>query len=123
MKNSVLIALGLVSALSACSSTGTLQAKNADLKISGFVKRGLIEPFPVELSIDGKTYRGEWRTGAPTKEQRAATPIPHRSHVGQVNATLKADDGTALNCQLLSHGNSAEGTCTGNGREYPVVLN
>lgn len=120
MKNSLLIVLGLVSALSACTST--FQAKNADSKISGFVKRGLIEPFPVEISIDGKTYRGEWRTGAPTQEQRAATPIKHRRHIEQATVTLKADDGAELNCQLLSHGSFADGSCTGNGREYPVVL-
>ncbi|MFY9328975.1 MAG: hypothetical protein WAO76_13325 [Georgfuchsia sp.] len=120
--NKILISVGIALGLSACSSTGTLQSPRSDAKISGIVMRGFFEPHRVEVSLDGKTYRGEWRTGCPTKEQKDATTYPHRKHIGQVQSTLKADDGTRLDCHWLTHGNTAEGACSGNGREYPLVL-
>lgn len=112
-----LAALGLA----ACSSTGSLQSSKGD-KISGTLTRGLIEPYRVEVNLDGKAYRGEWRTGAPTPEQKAAAGYPHRFHVGQVRSTLTAADGSKLDCQWQTHSDAGEGTCTGNGREYPLVL-
>jgi len=122
MKNNLLIAAGIVLGLSACSSTRTLQTPISDVKVSGTVTRGLVEPHRVEVSLDGKTYRGEWRTGDPTKEQKAAATYPHRKHIGQVQSTLKADDGSTLDCRWQTHGDIAEGACTGNGREFPLVL-
>ena len=99
MKKIILIAAGIALGLSACSSTHR-----------------------VEVSLDGKTYRGEWRTSDPSKEQKAATTYPHRKHVGQVQSTLKADDGSTVDCRWLAHGDTAEGACSGNGREYLLDL-
>lgn len=112
-----LTALGLA----ACSSTGSLQSSQGD-KISGTLTRGLIEPYRVEVNLDGKVYRGEWRTGAPTPGQKAATTYPHRKHIGEVRSMLKADDGSMLDCRWETHGDTAEGACAGHGREYPLVL-
>ena len=112
-----LAALGLA----ACSSTGSLQSSTGD-QISGTLPRGLIEPHRVEINLDGKVYRGEWRTGAPTAAQKAATTYPHQKHIGQVRSMLKADDSSTLDCRWNTHGDTAEGACTGNGREYPLVL-
>ena len=84
--------------------------------------RGLIEPYRVEVNLDGKVYRGEWRTGAPTAEQKAATTYPHRTHIGEVRSMLKADDGSMLDCRWNAHSETAEGACVANGREYPLVL-
>lgn len=112
-----LAALGLA----ACSSTGSLQSSKGD-KISGTLMRGLIEPYRVEVNLDGKVYRGEWRTGAPTVEQKAVTTYPHLKHIGEVRSMLKADDGSTLGCHWNAHGDTAEGACAGNGREYPLVL-
>ena len=119
MKKIILIAAGIALGLSACSSTGTLQSPRSDAKVSGTITRGFIEPHRVEVSLDGKTYRGEWRT---SKEQKAATTYPHRKHVGQVQSTLKADDGSTVDCRWLAHGDTAEGACSGNGREYLLDL-
>lgn len=122
MKTNLLIAAGIALGLSACSSTGTLQSPRADAKASGTLTRGFLEPHRVEVSLDGKTYRGEWRTGEPSKEQKAATNYPHQKHIGQVVSALKADDGSTLDCRWQTHGDIAEGACTGNGREFPLVL-
>lgn len=121
MQQKFVIAALATLGLAACSSTGSLQSGTGD-KISGTLTRGLIEPYHVEIKLDGKTYHGEWRTGAPTAEQKAAAGRPHRFHVGQVRSTLTAADGSKLDCQWQTHSETGEGTCTGNGREYPLVL-
>lgn len=118
--NSLLIA-GLTLGLGACASTTTLQS--TDGNVSGKLSRNLIEPHQVEVTLDGKAYRGDWRTSAPSKEQRQTAGFPHQKHIGQVNATLKADDGGILNCRWQTHGDQAEGTCTSAGRDYPLKLN
>ena len=122
MKKIILIAAGIALGLSACSSTGTLQSPRSDAKVSGTITPGFIEPHRVEVSLDGKTYRGEWRTGDPSKEQIAATTYPHLKHVGQDQSTHKADDGSTVDCRWLAHGDTAEGACSGNGREYLLDL-
>lgn len=122
MKTNLLIAAGIALGLSACSSTGTLQSPRADTKTSGTLTPGLVEPHRVEVSLDGKTYRGEWRTGEPSKAQKAATGYPHQKHIGQVVSTIKADDGSTLDCRWQTHGDIAEGACAGNGREFPLAL-
>lgn len=122
MKNNLLIAAGIALGLSACSSTGTLQSPQADTKVNGTLTRGLVEPHRIEINLDGKIYRGEWRTSDPTKEQKAETSYPHQKHIGQVRSTLKASDGGVLDCQWDTHGDAAEGNCTTGGRTYPLIL-
>lgn len=123
MIKNLLIAVGIALGISACSSTGALQSPRSDAKASGTLTRGLVEPHRVELKLDGKTYRGEWLTGEPSKEQKAATTYPHQKHIGQVQSTLKADDGSTLHCHWQTHGDIAEGVCSGDGRETRLVLN
>lgn len=122
MKKHFVIAALSALGLAACSSTGSLQSSAGD-NISGKVTRGLIQPYHVEVNLDGKVYRGEWRRGAPTPAQKAATTRPHRKHIGEVRSMLKADDSSTLDCRWNAHGDTAEGACIGNGREYPLVLN
>lgn len=121
MKKSHLLAAGIVVGLSACS-TGILQSPQADTKISGTVKRTLIQPFEIEVNLDGKIYRGEWRTDFPTPEQKKAVTYPHRKHIAQVRAILKADDGDTLDCYWETHVKEAEGVCRGNGKDYPLII-
>jgi len=123
MQKNLLIATCAVLALSACSSTGTLKSPQTDAKISGTVTRGLIEPYRVEVSLEGKSYRGEWRTSDPTKELRASTGFPHQKHIGQVRAVLAADDGSKLECRWNTHGDTAEGSCKAGNRDYALTLN
>ena len=121
MKANLLIVAGIALGLSACASTVSMQTPRADAKASATVTRGLFEPYLVEVKLDGKTYRGEWRTSDPTKEQKAATTYPHLKHIGQVRSTLTADDGSTLDCRFQTHGETAEGSCSGNGRDYPLA--
>ena len=121
MKANLLIVAGIALGLSACASTVSMQSSRADAKASATVTRGLFEPYLIEVSIDGKIYRGEWRTSDPTKEQKAATTYPHLKHIGQVQSKLTADDGSTLDCRFQTHGETAEGSCSGNGRDYPLV--
>ncbi|MDH4283690.1 MAG: hypothetical protein OEV35_00065 [Gallionellaceae bacterium] len=122
MQKNIVITIGIVFGLAACSSTGTLQSPKGDTNITGTVIRGAFEPHIVEVRLEGKTYRGEWRTGAPTPEQKAATSYPHRKHIGQVKSTLRADDGSTLDCAWQSHGDTAEGNCSKSGRDYLLNL-
>jgi hypothetical protein len=122
MRIQFVIAAAALVGISACSSTGSIQAKNPDEKISGKVTRGFFEPHEVEVILDGKTYRGEWRTGAPTAAQKAATSYPHRYHIGQVNSVLVAGDGSKLACRWQTHSQVGEGACITNGREMPLIL-
>jgi hypothetical protein len=120
-RNFLIATLGAL-LLSACSSTGTLQSTKPENRISGTVTRGLIQPYRVEVTLDDKVYRGEWRTGAPTKEQKTEAGHTHRFHVGQVRSTLGADDGSKIECHWLTHGETGDGACQAGGREYPLIL-
>lgn len=122
MQKNLLIATFVTLGLSACTSIGSLQSTQADARISGTVTRGFLEPYRVEINLDGKTYRGEWRTGAPTAEQKATTTRPHRKHVGEVRSVLLADDGSKLDCRWLTHSETGEGSCSADNREYPLTL-
>ena len=122
MQKKLLIAAGIVLGLSACSSTTTLQSTQSGSSISGSVTRGAFEPHAVVVQLEGKMYRGEWRTGAPAAEQKTATAYPHQKHIGEVRSMLKADDGSTLDCRWKSHGESAEGVCASGGRDYPLIL-
>lgn len=122
MKNNLLIATGIALGLSACSSTGTLQSPQADTKVNGTLMRGLVEPHRIEINLDGKIYWGDWRTTAPTPEQKTATSYPHQKHIGQVRSTLKSNDGSVLDCHWDTHGETAEGSCSSGNRSYPLTL-
>lgn len=121
-KVSLLIVSGIALGLTACSSTVALQSASPDTKINGTVTRGPMVPDRVEVILDGRTYRGKWRTGAPTREQKAATSYPHRFHVSEARSILSADDGDKLDCRWLMHGDTGEGTCSAGGRVYPMIL-
>lgn len=122
MQTKFVMTCGILFGLSACTSTGSLQPTQPGTKLSGSVTRGVVEPHRVEVSLDGKTYTGEWRTTAPTPEQKAATSYPHQKHIGQVRSTLKASDGDVLDCHWDTHGETAEGSCSSGDRSYPLIL-
>ena len=122
MQKKFLIAALLGLALAGCSSSGTLQSIAVGSTVSGTVTRGFIEPHRVEVTVDGKRYRGEWRTGVPTPEQRQATALPHQKHIGLVRSTLRADDGGQIDCRWQTDGYTGQGVCAGAGREYPMIL-
>lgn len=118
MKNIWLLTATLV--LSACSSTGTISPTSSAAPIRGTVTRGLLEPYQVEVTLSGKTYRGEWRTEAAPQHPNANSAV-HKRHVGKVQSTLRADDGSQLACLWLVHSQVGEGSCVGpDKREYPL---
>lgn len=106
--------------LTACSSTGHLTPASPNAPISGTVTRGIVEPHRIEVVLDGKVYRGEWRTEA-APEHPEANSYLHKRHVGKVKSTLRADDGAQLSCVWLVHGQTGNGSCvTPDNREYGV---
>lgn len=122
MKTSIIITAGLSLILAACATNGTLQSTTGDAKISGTLTRELFEPYQVEITLDGKTYHGVWRTSEPTQEQYKATAWPHKKHVGQVHSVLMADAGSKLDCRWQTHGETGMGSCTSGSHEYPLTL-
>lgn len=122
MQIKMVIAAAALVGISACSSTVSIQAKNPDVKISGKVTRGFVEPHEVEVIMDGKTYRGEWRTSAQTAAQTASTSYPHRYHIGQVTSALVAEDGSKLDCRWQTHSQVGEGTCKAGNHEILLIL-
>jgi len=121
MKKSHLLAASVIVGLSACS-IGVLQSPQADMKISGTVKRNLFQPDEIEVNLDGKIYRGEWRTDFPSPEQKNAVTYPHFKHIAQVTSILKADDGDTLDCHWETHVKEAKGVCSRNSKDYPLIL-
>ncbi|MBK7421677.1 MAG: hypothetical protein IPJ48_00480 [Propionivibrio sp.] len=81
--------------------------------ISGTVTKEAFGSRRVEITLNDKIYRGEWRVDSPTKEQKAETSYPHRRHIGVVNSTLKAEDGSTLECHWKTESNTAEGGVPG----------
>lgn len=108
--------------VSACSSTGVMRTGNPEGVISGAVTRNLFQPDQVEVILNGKAYRGPWRVESPTPEQRAAVGFQHKRHLGLVNSTLVAEDGSKMQCRWETHSYDAEGGCNVDGREYKLNM-
>ena len=122
MKQHILTFAGLTVLLTGCASTGTIQSTDPGAKISGTMQRGLFESHTIEIILNGKIYRGKWRSDYPTPDQKAATTYPHKKHINQLFFDLKADDGSVMACQGATHVLTGNVTCTADGKEYPVVL-
>ena len=109
-------------ALTGCSSVEILQSATGNPSISGVVKRDLIKPDVVEVTLEGKTYRGEWRSDNPTPEQKKEIRYPHRKHTYRVVSVLTADDGSKLACSWLINGDTGDGSCAAGDRDFPLTL-
>lgn len=108
--------------LAGCSSTGYLTPVSPNAPISGTVTRGIVEPYQIEVVLDGKVYRGEWRTEAAPEHPQANSYL-HKRHVGKVTSTLWAEDGAQLACAWLVHGQAGSGSCiTAEKREYGLQV-
>jgi hypothetical protein len=116
----LILAIGTL-ALSACYSSGALRTSDAET-IKATVTRHLFGPDQIEVSLNDKIYRGEWRVGQPSKEQTAGATFRHRKHLRSVTHTLKAEDGSEISCQWNLHGYAAEGKCSVAGQEYSLFL-
>ena len=115
-----ILAIGAL-VLTACSSSGSLKTVEAET-IKATVTRHLFGPDQIEISLNDKIYRGEWKVGPPSKEQTAGETFRHRKHMHSVKNTLKAEDGSEMSCQWNTHLYSAEGKCSVAGREYLLSL-
>ena len=114
--------LAVVFLLPACSSTGVLTSVTPDAPIAGTVTRGFMQPYHIEVILDGKAYRGKWRREAAAEHPEANSYL-HKRHVGRVRSTLSADDGTQLACTWLVHGQEGEGSCIApDKREYGLSV-
>lgn len=115
-----LLAIGTL-ALTACSSSGSLRTSDAET-VKATVTRHLFGPDQIEVSLNDKVYRGEWKVGPPLKEQTAGETFRHRQHMHSVKHTLKAEDGSEMSCQWNTHLYAADGKCSVAGREYSLAL-
>lgn len=118
MKRHLFFAILGVLSLGACTSTRYLQSGSPETPISGAVTKEAFGSRRVEVTLNGKIYRGDWRVDPPTKEQKAETSYPHRRHIGIVDSKLLAEDGSTLVCHWKTESTAAEGTCQDDGREY-----
>jgi hypothetical protein len=115
-----ILAFGVL-AMTGCSSSGSLKT-SGDESIKATVTRSILGPDKVEISLNGKIYRGEWKVGPPSKEQTAGEAFRHRRHIHSVKNTLKAEDGTEMSCQWDTHLYAADGKCLAAGKEYSLSL-
>lgn len=107
-------------ALAACTSTGSMKSGNDSL--SAVVTRNLFGPDKIEATLNGKIYRGDWKLGAPSKEQTQGESFRHRQHMHTAITSLKSNDGSEMNCQWNTHLYAADGVCTVGGRDFPLSL-
>lgn len=106
--------------LSACTSIGSLKIGSDE--ISAAVTRNLFGPDRIEVTLNGKVYRGDWILSPPAKEQTEGQPRRHRQHIASAKQTLKADDGSEMTCQWKTHLYAYDGNCTIGGREYALSM-
>lgn len=119
--NSKLILIAASSiVLAACTSTGSMKSGNDTL--SAVVARNLFGPDKIEATLNGKIYRGDWQVGPPSREQTQGETFRHRQHMHSAKNSLKADDGSGMECQWKTHLYAADGSCVVDGREYPLSL-
>jgi len=105
-----------------CATTSfTLHPPSGGTAITGKKTFRVFEPNQIEITLDGKTYRGEWSTGAASGDMPAVS-WPHKRHTGRAHAELTAEDGSRLSCHWIFHGGEGGGTCKGTGaREYKLT--
>lgn len=120
MKKSLVAAAIGALLLSGCTSIGSV--KNGSDEASAVVTRNLFGPDRIEVTLNGKTYRGDWILSPPAKEQLEGQTRRHRQHISSAKQTLKADDGSEMTCQWKTHLYAYNGNCTVGNREYALSL-
>jgi len=118
-----LIAILLAALVSGCSSASlTLRSENSTQGGSGVVRQGLVQPYQIELTLDGQTYTGEWRT-QDASDHPLAQSYTHKHTVGRVVTTLTSRDGKHLYCNWLVEGLHGSGTCEAEShRKFDVTI-
>lgn len=120
MNTKLILLAASATLLAACTSTGSMKSGNDTL--SAVVARNLFGPDKIEATLNGKVYRGDWQVGPPSREQAQGATYRHRSHMNTAKQTLKADDGSTMECQWKTHLYTADGVCVANGKEYSIAL-
>lgn len=87
--------------------------------LSAIVTRNLFGPDKIEVTLNGKVYRGDWKIGPPSKEQTQGETLRHRQHMRSAKSVLKTD---GMVCQWKPHLYSADGSYAVDAREYPLSL-
>lgn len=106
--------------LTACTSTGSM--KSGSDTLSAVLTRNLLGADKIEVTLNGKVYQGDWQVGPPSKEQTQGETYRHRIHMHTAKQTLKADDGSTLECQWKTHLYAADGICAVGDRTFPLSL-
>ncbi|MEW5788657.1 MAG: hypothetical protein AB1899_12470 [Pseudomonadota bacterium] len=122
-KNTLLLLLPLLHACALPTQLGNSQAQGAG---HGELRITLMEPHGMEVELDGRQYRGEWRSELCLNPEcrgvyRNVDRL-HRRHIRKGQASLVADDGKRLDCEWVSHLPELEGICRdGSDRSYRLT--
>jgi hypothetical protein len=129
----LLVALGLSAGLGACGHTVALTPLDGGQPARG---QALSSRSAIALRVDGKVYRGHWRTDDAPFDPRAADPVPpgpvavgrffgQRGAGGQQVAELTAKDGSTIACRFRYERGMAvgDGLCRSDtGRSFSLRL-
>ncbi len=110
MNRRTLVCLLCIVGFSGCTLRDPLHSTQPDV-IQGTLIGGLAEQPRVEVTMNGKTYMGPWRTSLPSREQLDREGSVHRRHMRIMHAEPKAADGEQLICEWILHGVTGNGTC------------
>lgn len=120
MNSKLILLTAIAVVLAACTSIGSIKSGNDTL--SAVVTRNLLGSDRIDVTLNGKVYRGDWQVGPPSKEQTQGETFRHRQHMHSAKSVLKSDDGSGMVCQWETHLYAADGSCVVDGREYPLSL-
>jgi len=125
MKLHALVATLLVIAVAGCATNVALTGIDTPVAGSGTLHFEGFEPHVIDITLDGKRYRGEWASKLCTTDACGAgythVLALHRRHIAVGQAALKAEDGSSLECEWISHFPKVDGKCHAqDGRQYSL---
>lgn len=114
MRNLMLSVLPVV--LAGCATNITLlNTQSGSTTGTGFLQARLIEPYRIEIELNGKRYAGDWTTSPCDKEtclsKYKLVAKAHERHLKVGQATLTANDGSRLSCEWVAHLPKVDGIC------------
>lgn len=114
----------LVAALfSGCATTHlVLRPEGPGPDGTGSVQQEFLEPYSIEVKIDGQVYVGKWRSQEAPDHPLARSYL-YKHHVGRVLTTLKSSGGKHLYCNWLVNSLRGTGVCEDDShRKFTVTI-
>lgn len=88
----------------------TLHSSEYGLGGTGIVRQSFIQPYQIEVTVNGDAYTGQWRTQEAPDHPLAKSYL-HKREVGRVVTTLSDNKGRHLYCNWLVQSLRGYGTC------------